>query len=95
LSLTPFSLLHKVSNLTTNHNRILNLFIGEYNSEDFSTEGCDEISSIILTEAKTFVTFMQSMVEEMLGQEDYMLNLLYGKVNLQSKTDDDDEEDSE
>jgi len=27
---------------------------------------------------------MQSMVEEMLGKEDHMLNLLYGKVNLKS-----------
>jgi hypothetical protein len=32
------------------------------------------------------------MVEEMLGQEDYMLNLLYGKANLKSQNDDDDED---
>lgn len=49
---------------------------------------------MILSEAKTFVTFMQSMVEDMLGKEDYMLNLLYGKVTPKqpSSEDDDDEE---
>ena len=31
------------------------------------------IPSIILEEAKTFVTFMQSMVEELIGNEDVMI----------------------
>ena len=31
------------------------------------------IPSIILEEAKTFVTFMQSMVEELIGNEEVML----------------------
>ena len=31
------------------------------------------IPSIILEEAKTFVTFMQSMVEELIGNEEVMI----------------------
>ena len=40
--------------------------------EEFSTEGCEEIPNIILEEAKHFVTFMSSMVEELIGNEEVM-----------------------
>jgi len=71
-----------------------------FTEEDFSFDDCDQINSIILEEAKTFVTFMQTMVEDMLGKEDYMLNFLYGKADLYKSTmyqssmkmDDDDED---
>lgn len=52
---------------------ILNLKIGEFTEEDFSFDECDQISSIILEEAKTFITFMQTLIENMLGKEDSML----------------------
>jgi len=38
---------------------------------------------------------MQTMVEDFLGKEDHMMNLLYGKVNLKKNLSDDDEEDEE
>ena len=40
---------------------------------DFQVEDCEMIPSIILEEAKTFVTFMQSMVEELIGNEEVMI----------------------
>lgn len=72
--------------------------VGVFTEEDFMYEDCDEINSIILEEAKTFVTFMQTIVEELIGQEDYMMNMLYGK-NLYKKSvyseNDDDSEDED
>ncbi len=40
------------------------------------------IPSIILEEAKTFVTFMQSMVEELIGNEEVMLAIARANGNL-------------
>ena len=37
---------------------------------------------MILDEAKTFVSFMQTIMEELLGKEDYMMGLLKGKYNI-------------
>ncbi len=39
------------------------------------------IPSIILEEAKTFVTFMQSMVEELIGNEEVMLAIARASGN--------------
>ena len=69
----------KYNNILTKHS-----ILGFYTAEDFEYEECDEISSIILDEAKTFVSFMQSIVEELIGSEDYMLNLLKGKTTSSS-----------
>jgi hypothetical protein len=44
-----------------------------FSDRDFQVEDCEMIPSIILEEAKTFVTFMQSMVEELIGNEDVMI----------------------
>lgn len=44
-----------------------------FSDKDFLIEDCEMIPSIILEEAKTFVTFMQSMVEELIGNEDVMI----------------------
>ena len=76
------------------------IFIGTFTEEDFEYEECDEITSIILDEAKTFVTFMQTIVEELVGKEDYMMSFLNGKINssykgLADKGMDNDEEDDE
>ena len=40
------------------------------------------IPSIILEEAKTFVTFMQSMVEELIGNEEVMLAIARANGNI-------------
>lgn len=44
-----------------------------FSDRDFLVEDCEMIPSIILEEAKTFVTFMQSMVEELIGNEEVMI----------------------
>ncbi len=44
-----------------------------FSDRDFQVGDCEMIPSIILEEAKTFVTFMQSMVEELIGNEDVMI----------------------
>ena len=61
------------SNLFKKVTASLNDFIGLFSDSDFSTEGCDQIPSIILEEARTFVTFMSSMVEELIGNEQVMM----------------------
>lgn len=53
-----------------------NLLLETFTDSDFDTSGCEEIPSIILEEAKHFVTFMSSMVEELLGNEEFMLAVL-------------------
>jgi hypothetical protein len=47
-----------------------------FTDKDFMIDDCEEINSLILDEAFSFVTFMQSMVGEMLGKEDYMMTFL-------------------
>ena len=47
--------------------------LGIFSDRDFSTEGCDQIPSLILEEARTFVTFMSSMVEDLIGNEQVMM----------------------
>jgi hypothetical protein len=73
-----------------------------FTDEDFFFDDCDEIHSAILEEAKTFVTFMQTMVEEVVGKENEMMGLLTGKFNLStlgrsasSRYNDDDEDEEE
>ena len=73
--------------------------LGEFAEKDFDYEDCEEINSAILEEAKTFVTFMQTIIEEVVGKEDEMMNILTGKINLatlgrrpKSILDDDDED---
>lgn len=41
--------------------------IGRFMEDDFDYEDCEEINSIILEEAKSFVTFMHSIVVELIG----------------------------
>ncbi len=48
---------------------------------DFLIEDCEMIPSIILEEAKTFITFMQSMVEELIGNEEVMLAIARAQGN--------------
>ena len=50
--------------------------LGTFGDEDFSNEGCGEIPSVVIEEAKHFVTFMSSMVEELLGNENFVANIL-------------------
>lgn len=52
------------------------VIIGDFNGSEFSSEGCEMIPSIILEEAKHFMTFMSSMVEELLGNEELMISIL-------------------
>jgi hypothetical protein len=54
----------------------------QFTKKDFSYDECDEISSIILDEALSFVSFMQQIVDELIGKEDYMMSLLQGKASL-------------
>lgn len=67
MNLTHSILFSKVRKQNLYSYLILNLIIGEFKEEDFYYGDCEDINSIILAEAKTFVTFMQSMVEDMLG----------------------------
>lgn len=76
--------------------------IGIFTDEDFYFEDCDEIDSIILEEAKSFVSFMQMIIEEIVGKEDILYNILNGKTDdiiknmapkKRSIMDDDDDED--
>jgi hypothetical protein len=85
----------------SNRNDVISyfIFVGEFEDKDFYYEDCEEINSAILEEAKTFVTFMQTMIEEVVGKEDEMMGILTGKINLnqlgRSKSsifDEDDEE---
>jgi len=61
--------------------------IGVFEDDDFKTDDCEEINSIILEEAFSFVTFMQQMIGEMIGKEDFMKTYLdkaslgLGKLN--------------
>ena len=57
---------------------------GTFTEDDFSSVGCEEIPSIILEEAKHFVTFLSSMVEELIGNEELMLILLQNKIEEQT-----------
>ena len=52
-----------------------------FSDRDFQVEDCEMIPSIILEEAKTFVTFMQSMVEELIGNEEVMLAIARASGN--------------
>ena len=52
-----------------------------FSDSDFQVEDCEMIPSIILEEAKTFVTFMQSMVEELIGNEEVMLAIARASGN--------------
>jgi len=61
-----------------------------YNEEDFAIEECEEINSLILKEASTFVTFMQAIISEILGKEDSMMNVLRGSNNGSESDSDED-----
>jgi hypothetical protein len=50
--------------------------LGAFSDADFSNEGCAPIPSVVIDEAKHFVTFMSSMVEELLGNESFVANIL-------------------
>ncbi len=66
--------------------------VGAFEKEDFMIDDCEEINSMILKEASTFVTFMQAIISELLGKEDHMVNILVNSFKHESVEEDNDEE---
>jgi hypothetical protein len=67
------------------HLKFFVCLLGLFTEEDFPCLNCEIIPSIILEEAKHFVTFMSSMLEEILGNEDFVAGLLKASGKSQAE----------